>query len=90
MAMIRHKILPYVVVSAPKSVVNIGIKNFETGIFDVSASIWQNTLYQSLVLLAKQSKNQLQVGDGIPKLSIEKYLIKVMNILAITMFQEVL
>ena len=40
MAMIRWKILPYIVISAPKPVVDIDIDNFETDIFDVSASIW--------------------------------------------------
>ena len=63
MATIRRKILTYVIVRAPKPVVNIGIDNFETGIFDVSASIWRVILFQSLLLLAKQSKNQLQVSE---------------------------
>ena len=41
--------------------VNIGIDNFETGIFDVSASIWGINLYKHLVLFAKRSKNKLKL-----------------------------
>ena len=77
-------------VSTPKPVVNIDIHNFETGIFNVSTSIWQILGYQSLVLLAKPSKNQLQVGDFLPKLAIQHYLITVINILTIAMFPDIL
>ena len=90
MATICRKILKYVVVSTPKPVVNIDIHNFETGIFNVSASIWQILRYQSLVILARLSKNQLQVGDFLPKLAIQHYLITVINILTIAMFPDIL
>ena len=90
MATICRKILKYIVVSTPKPVVNIDIHNFETGIFNVSTSIWQILGYQSLVLLAKPSKNQLQVGDFLPKLAIQHYLITVINILIIAMFPDIL
>ena len=90
MAMIRRKILRYVVVSAPKPVVNPDMRAFETGIFDVSASIWQILAYQSLVLLAKQSKSKLQVGDFVRTSTVQDYLITVVNMLAISMFSEVL
>ena len=63
MATIRRKILTYVIVSAPKPVVNIDIRALGTGIFDVSATIWRMLGYKSLLLLAKQSKSQLQVGE---------------------------
>ena len=76
--------------AAPKPVVNIDIDNFETGIFDVSASIWQKVLYQLLVLWAKQSKNQLQVSDFATTLTTQKCLITINNALAIAMFPEVL
>ena len=33
-------------------------------LFDVSASIWRLWAFKLLVFLAKQSKNQLQVGVG--------------------------
>ena len=68
-------------VSAPKPVVDIDINKFETGIFNVSASIFGETcyVYQLLVLSAKQSKNQLQVSDYVPTLEIEKYLIIIIN-----------
>ena len=62
MATIHRKILRYVVVGALKPVVNIDIDNFETDIFDVPVSIWRILGYQSLVLLVKQSKKQLQVS----------------------------
>ena len=84
MVTICHKILIYVVFSAPKPVVNIDIYNFETGIFEVSASVWQIVRYQPLVLLAKQSKHELQVGDLILTLTVQDYLKTVINVLAIT------
>ena len=90
MAMIRSKFLRYVAISAPKPVVNIDMRAFETGIFDVSASIWRILAYESLVLLAKQSRSQLQVGDSILTLTVQDYLITIIKILAITMFIEVL
>ena len=90
MAMIRRKILTYVAISAPKPVVDIDMRAFETGIFDVSASIWRKVLYQTLVLLAKQSRKQLQVSDNKLTLTVQDYLITVIKILAITMFIEVL
>ena len=89
MATNRRKILGYVIVSAPKPVVNIGMPNFETGIFDVSASIWRIWAFQSLVLLAKQSKNQLQVGGVLPTYTVQDYLLTVFTILVINMFPEV-
>ena len=80
MAMIRREILWYIMASAPKPVVNIDINNFETGIFDVSASIiWWNTWYQLLVLSAKQSKNQLQVSEWLPPPTVQKCLNVVNN-----------
>ena len=90
MATIHRKILRYVVVSASKPVVNIDIRAFETGIFDVSASIWRIVGYQSLVLLAKQSKSKLQVGDFVRTSTVQDYLITVVNMLVISMFSEVL
>ena len=85
-----RKILSYVTVSAPKPVVNIDIQAFETGIFDVSATIWWILGYQSLLLLVKQSKSQLQVGEDVPTHTVQTYLLTVINILAITMFPDVL
>ena len=90
MATICRKILRYIIVSAPKPVVNIAMQAFETGIFVVFASSWQILAYQSLVLLAKQSKTQLQVGEYVLTSTVRDYLIIVVNILAITMFPEVL
>ena len=63
MGMNRRKFLPYVVVGAPKPVVDVVMPAFETGIFDVSTSIWRILALQSQLLLAKQSKSQLQVGE---------------------------
>ena len=48
------------------------------------------TLFQSLVLSAKQSKHQLQVGEEIRTPTVQNYLLPVMNILASAMFREVL
>ena len=90
MAMIRREILPYVVVSAPKPVVNIDIRAFETGIFNVSATIWRIFGNQSLLLLAKQSKSQLQVGENILNALVQNYPVKVIDKLASAMFSEVL
>ena len=90
MATIRRKILRYVVVSAPKPVVNPDVEAFETGIFDGFARIWRILAYQSLVLLAKQSKSKLQVGDFVRTSTVQDYLITVVNILAITMLLEIL
>ena len=72
------------------SVVNIGIDNFETGIFDVSASIWRITLFQSIVLSAKQSKNKLQVDEKTRTPTVQTYLLTGMGILASVMFRQVL
>ena len=88
MVTIRHKILRYVV--APNPVVNINIDDFETGILDVSASIWRNILYQLLVLSANQLKNQLHISDYVSTLTIQKCLITVNYVLAISMFPDVL
>ena len=77
-------------VSAPKPVVNIDINNFETGIFDVSASIWRILALQSLLLLAKQSKSQLRVGEGLLTCTVQNYLLTVIELLAIAMFPQVL
>ena len=80
MAAIHRKILSYVIVSAPKPVVNIDIPDFENGIFDVSATIWWILGYQSLVLLAKQSKSKLQVGEDWLTHTVQSYLLIVINI----------
>ena len=90
MATIRRQILGYVIVGAPKPVVNIGMPIFETGIFDVSASIWRICAFQSLVLLAKQSKSQLKVDDIVPTCAVQDNLLTVFNILAINIFPGVL
>ena len=90
MAMICHKFLPYVVVSAPKPVVDAVMRAFETGIFDVSASIWRTLALQSQLLLAKQSESQLQVGENWHKFTVQTYLLTFIKILAIIMFPEVL
>ena len=70
------------------TVVNIVIPAFETGIFDVSATSWRILALQSLILLVKQSKSQLQVGNYGLTPAVQAYLIKVDNILAINMFSE--
>ena len=90
MVTIHRKIFSYVSVSAPKPVVNIDIRDFETGIFDVSTTIWRMLGYQSLLLLAKQSKSQLQVGEDSATYTAQIYLLTVIDLLAITMFPEVL
>ena len=90
MAAIHRKYLRYVVVRGPKPLVNLVMRAFETGIFSVSASIWRILALQSLVRLAKQLKSQLQVGDKSLTLTVQAYLITVVNILATTMFAEVL
>ena len=66
------------------------MRAFETGIFNMSASIWRILALQSLVRLAKQLKSQLQVGDKSLTLTVQAYLMTVVNILATTMFAEVL
>ena len=81
MATIRRKILScaVVVVSAPKPVVTIVMRAFETGIFDVSAGIWRILALQSLLLLAEQPKIQLEVGNHILALKLNDYLITVIK-----------
>ena len=90
MAMIHHKILLYVVVSAPKSVIEAWMPGLTGDLFNVSASIWQLWAFKSLVFLAKQSKNQLQVCNHLLTPTVQNYLLIIVNILTITMFPEVL
>ena len=90
MATVCRKILPYVVVSVPKPVAGIVMRAFETDILDVSASIWQILALQSQLLMAKQSKSQLQVGEKTHTCTVHDYLLTGIKILVIVMFPEVL